>query len=116
MNQCDGCRRGIPVENGIHPDGHGSMACTKDRYEVADPAILASHIPLWYALARKDVAAADAFVNTCQLDHGECYQCSRLCCPHQDEMHFHHDGCPSCAEDEFVRFDEEDGADLDRPY
>jgi hypothetical protein len=38
MNQCDGCRRGLPVENGVHrgPGGFWAgdvQACTKDRYE-----------------------------------------------------------------------------------
>lgn len=39
MNQCDGCRRGMPLKNGIHKmpgstfwDGD-AMSCTKDRYE-----------------------------------------------------------------------------------
>lgn len=30
---------------------------------------------------------------------GECYVCAAIICPHQDALHFHHDGCPSCAED-----------------
>lgn len=28
---------------------------------------------------------------------GECYVCAYIICPHKDTMHFHHDGCPSCA-------------------
>lgn len=34
MNQCDGCRSGIPVVNDIHWTGNiwNSMACQKDRY------------------------------------------------------------------------------------
>lgn len=28
----------------------------------------------------------------------ECRLCSILVCPEGDSMHFHHDGCPSCAE------------------
>jgi hypothetical protein len=38
LNQCDGCRLGLPVENGIHVViGSGGytdyyMGCTKDRY------------------------------------------------------------------------------------
>ncbi len=37
MNQCDGCRRGLPVENGVHrgpgEGGTGDLqACTADRY------------------------------------------------------------------------------------
>jgi hypothetical protein len=78
--------------------------------------VRADHVPLLAALSVGWTEAADRFVNACTRDQGECYECSWICCPHQDEMHFHHDGCPSCAEDEFVRFDEEDGADMDRPY
>lgn len=29
---------------------------------------------------------------------GECYVCSEIVCPKQCELHFHHDGCPACAE------------------
>lgn len=28
----------------------------------------------------------------------ECMECAAIICPHGDEMHFHHDGCPSCSE------------------
>lgn len=28
----------------------------------------------------------------------ECPDCARIICPHHDPYHFHHDGCPSCAE------------------
>lgn len=29
---------------------------------------------------------------------GECTTCGEIICPHGGAMHFHHDGCPSCAE------------------
>lgn len=29
---------------------------------------------------------------------GECATCGEIICPHGGAMHFHHDGCPSCAE------------------
>ena len=38
MNQCDGCIRGLPLNDaGHHADknGHPVMACTKDRYAAA---------------------------------------------------------------------------------
>lgn len=41
INQCDGCRRGLPVTNGIHREpsnAWGSMSCTADRYRTARPA------------------------------------------------------------------------------
>lgn len=38
INQCDGCRRGVPVENGIHRGGGfwqgDSMVCTAERYKI----------------------------------------------------------------------------------
>jgi hypothetical protein len=41
---------------------------------------------------------ADKLLNACTLDGGECGTCGRLVCPSGDPMHFHHDGCPTCAE------------------
>ncbi len=38
---------------------------------------------------------ADALLAHCPV--GECAICSQIICPHQDSMHFHHDGCPSCT-------------------
>jgi hypothetical protein len=35
-----------------------------------------------------------------QCPDPECGVCSALLCPHDNVMHFHHDGCPSCDEDE----------------
>ena len=34
VNQCDGCRQGLPVKDGLHvkSDGHPFMACTRSRY------------------------------------------------------------------------------------
>jgi hypothetical protein len=67
---------------------------------MANHVIRADHMPLKHALTLGDVEAADKFVNECPLEHGECSMCGILCCPHSDPFHFHHDGCPSCSEDE----------------
>jgi len=33
MNQCDGCRRHLPIIDGIHMDfGYDMIGCTKNRY------------------------------------------------------------------------------------
>lgn len=33
INQCDGCRRGLPLKDGIHyGDGYDMITCTKERY------------------------------------------------------------------------------------
>lgn len=37
---------------------------------------------------------------TCPVD--ECSVCAVRECPHQDELHFHHDGCPSCFVEEEI--------------
>lgn len=35
------------------------------------------------------------FLDHC--DDQECVTCSRIICPYNDPLHFHHDGCPSCV-------------------
>lgn len=30
----------------------------------------------------------------------ECYACSLRDCPHREPLHYHHDGCPACYQDE----------------
>lgn len=44
-------------------------------------------------------AKLDLLLNHCTRENGECSFCGSVICPHGDGMHFHHDGCPSCAED-----------------
>lgn len=36
----------------------------------------------------------------------ECSTCAAIICPHADQMHFHHDGCPSCAQEEEITTDQ----------
>lgn len=43
---------------------------------------------------RRRVAMIDQLLNHC--NDAECSECAKIVCPHQDDMHFHHDGCPSC--------------------
>ena len=38
----------------------------------------------------------DALLQHC--DDPECWTCGKIICPYGGEMHFHHDGCPTCAE------------------
>lgn len=28
-----------------------------------------------------------------------CEECAKVFCPHGERLHFHHDGCPACSED-----------------
>jgi hypothetical protein len=43
---------------------------------------------------QKVIAAMDAILSACP--NCECDVCGSIICPKGDEMHFHHDGCPSC--------------------
>lgn len=65
----------------------------------ASPATVLALIAENEAL-RKQVAdyerKLDALLAHC--DDGECQICAQIICPHGGAMHFHHDGCPSCAE------------------
>lgn len=31
-----------------------------------------------------------------QCGDPECIVCGAIVCPHQEPLHFHHDGCPAC--------------------
>lgn len=58
------------------------------------------HLEAALAQARTDLAAKTSQVQAL-LDHcpdAECYRCAAILCPHGEELHFHHDGCPACAE------------------
>lgn len=39
-----------------------------------------------------------AFEHTCgtERDDGECLACGVRDCPHDEPLHYHHDGCPAC--------------------
>lgn len=45
----------------------------------------------------------DALLAHCGKEGGECSECGKIICPHKDEMHFHHDGCPSCVHEEQLK-------------
>jgi len=38
----------------------------------------------------------DQLLEHCPLP--ECERCAEIVCPFQEPLHFHHDGCPACAE------------------
>lgn len=40
----------------------------------------------------------DKLLNHCDKESGECSECGKIMCPHECDLHFHHDGCPACAE------------------
>ena len=49
------------------------------------------------AVQDRDYKEADRLMALCDNQFGECSICGVICCPHGEPMHFHHDGCPSCA-------------------
>lgn len=63
----------------------------KERSPQADVYKLLSHIEALNV-------QIDALLAHCP--DGECETCSEIICPHKYAMHFHHDGCPACAEHE----------------
>ena len=48
------------------------------------------------AESKKWEAKCDALLNHCS--DPECSVCASIICPHGCSWHFHHDGCPACAE------------------
>ncbi len=66
--------------------------------------ILALRAPEWtpefgalhlrIAVAKRDGTLTDDLLVQCP-DH-ECIVCGAIVCPHQEPLHFHHDGCPQC--------------------
>lgn len=65
------------------------------------------HTRIWYAQAEFELAEATLEVKRTALEdllqqcnNPECAVCGVLVCPYSDGMHYHHDGCPSCAERE----------------
>lgn len=36
-------------------------------------------------------------------DEDECIYCGYRDCPHQEPLHYHHDGCPACVNEEMER-------------
>jgi hypothetical protein len=85
-------RRMMAVATGlakIHGVGHGNWR----------PGIEVGIIP-YDLTVEQAYAAAERLINACTLDGGECHQCSEICCPWGEPLHFHHDGCPACAQAE----------------
>ena len=61
MNQCDGCKRGLPSSEGIHRDGHGAMLCTADDYMSIEQ--LRTRFEAWYLAEFERVRAAGTAID-----------------------------------------------------
>jgi hypothetical protein len=44
--------------------------------------------------------------HTADCPDAECIICATRDCPYSCELHYHHDGCPSCTEDDRLRAQE----------
>lgn len=51
------------------------------------------HRMIWEAKSAGTLT--DELLNKCP--NAECGVCAVIVCPYRDVLHFHHDGCPSCA-------------------
>lgn len=49
-----------------------------------------------YREALQVVGHGGAHTADCNDDGGECGLCAVYDCPHQEILHYHHDGCPCC--------------------
>lgn len=82
----------------------------KQRAETAESALLQAREDaqsLGMRLMRK---AEECALYQVQLDellahcpNAECAVCASIICPHRDRLHFHHDGCPTCAQADAAR-------------
>lgn len=43
------------------------------------------------------IGMIDKLLNHNHEQSGECSGCGKIVCPFGEELHFHHDGCPSCS-------------------
>lgn len=58
----------------------------------------AAEIRLLLDRLEKAEKRVDALLQHCP--DSECLTCGGIICPHGEPMHFHHDGCPACAQHE----------------
>lgn len=45
-----------------------------------------------------DLATLELLLDRCT--NLECIVCGEIACPHGEPLHFHHDGCPACWDEE----------------
>ena len=61
-------------------------------------------MPDYKALAEAYGEMVDKLLNHCS--EPECYECSVIVCPHNCDLHLHHDGCPACYEESLEEYHE----------
>lgn len=59
-----------------------------------DRTVEHEHLHIRIALAKHKGTLTDELLNRCA--DAECIDCGAIVCPHNDPLHFHHDGCPAC--------------------
>lgn len=61
------------------------------------PDMNSVHLTLKYLIEhKKPCQLIDKVLNMCE--DAECLTCGIIICPHREPLHFHHDGCPACAD------------------
>lgn len=73
------------------PDTGIDAVHTRVRVAMQDLAAAGAEHDLADAERRLDLALAEC-------EDGECEICASIVCPYGEPLHFHHDGCPACAE------------------
>lgn len=74
-------------------------------YQGANASALIPHADgeyVTYVEVKQELATLHARI-AALLDHcpdAECATCAAIICPHDCGLHYHHDGCPACAEHE----------------
>lgn len=82
MNQCDGCRSGWPVENGIHkaPSGrwHDNIGCTADRYRPVNLDAHRPHINEWQRCVDCGNRQVSTRLADVKREWWECTKCGQM--------------------------------------
>ena len=96
----------MATRTGTHQGSKLETIARKLEYMAQAFTCTANFVPLQLKLASCEADKASGFVRMheqinellkhCNKDGGECFICSTIICPFKDELHFHHDGCPSC--------------------
>ena len=76
LNQCDGCRRGLPIVNGLHEgQGYDKMCCTKNLYGEYMKKKRSPNSPYWRKKADEIFMAPfrGQPCEVCGTDQGTCF-------------------------------------------
>lgn len=69
--------------------GYSGSECVDEYFKVI------AHLAEMEKALVKYSQVVDSLLNHCGV--GECEECSKIVCPYNEPLHFHHDGCPACC-------------------